>query len=178
MRQDASRITEIVDRLLKLTPFIKKLNAGSTASNGSLPRIYKLPRALPNAFRDLLLFLIFQSASLPPTKQQGDTATGSRTTTLSATSSFAQMQIQPTYKRCRSSLKRCRAEILSILSETKDLSKEIDFDMVTGEDISTLVYANLVNRLVTDQGDFLLTEIYTEYAMNLVCITVCVLLMV
>ena len=154
--------------MLVITRLLLNLQAGSLTLEGKLPDAYKLPNALPMAFRDLVLFLIFDSASIAlsatdiPDERSGTPGTSSR-------SLFAQAQVQITWKRCKSSLEDSKGQLVQILSQAKKprLSTN-NFDMLSGEDLLTLIYANLQNRLLTEQGDFLPSELYTDYAIKMV----------
>lgn len=121
------------------------------------------------AFRDLVLFLVFEAASLPQQRPEDITATGLPQPVKTSTSPlFPQAEVYFTYKRCKSSLKQSKTQIVFNLSHKKPKLAKHNFDMVSGEDLATLAFSNLQNRAMTDQGDFLLTELYTDFAIKMV----------
>lgn len=121
------------------------------------------------AFRDLVLFLVFETASLPQHQPEDITATEPPQPVKTSTFSlFAQAQVYITYKRCKTALKKSKTQIVFSLGHKKPRLAKYNFDMVSGEDLATLAFSNLQNRAMTDQGDFLLTELYTDFAIKMV----------
>ena len=153
--------------MLKISGLLQSLHAGCMTSDGKLPDAYRIPRSLPAAFRDLVLLLIFESAALSRAVNERSSISNEGSN-ISAAPLFAQAQVSITFRRCKDALGECKSQLVSILGQNKSGKKSKSFDMVSGEDISTMVLANLQNRLMTEQGDFLLAELYTEYATKMV----------
>lgn len=122
------------------------------------------------AFRDLVLFLVFESASIPRDRSE-EVSPNKDSQNIQATwsPSFASAQALLTYKRCKTTLKdHTKIQIVTNLNFNKPKLAKRNFDMVSGEDMATLIFFNLQNLTLTEQGDFLLTELYTDYAIKMV----------
>lgn len=165
--QDAARIAIILKELLRIAQLIQDLQSGSIDSTGDVPSVYRIPKHIPMAFRCLVFYLIFTAGSVD--RPEGDDKSDGLTNDTSPSRShFAEAQISTAFKQCKAALRVTKHQLPSIISAKKRSANENKFELISGEDIAMLMLANLQNRLLTDQGDFLLTDIYTEYATKMV----------
>ena len=160
-------LVKTINKLFKLLQSLQPLQIGCTTPNGTIPDAYRIPRALTSLFRDLVLFLILDSISTSVGKNES-TPRIEQTPDKWQPRLFARDQAPVAYSRCESSLKESKAHLMLILQQNPADSSNSNFDLISGEDIAVQAFANLQNKLLTDQDDFLLTETHAEYAMRLV----------
>ncbi|KAG8526323.1 uncharacterized protein KY384_000316 [Bacidia gigantensis] len=165
--KDEDQMGELIEKMLKIMKALQELQEGSLNPDRLLPKAYRIPRTLPKVFRDLTLFLIFYSASIARVASP-DTHNQVVQVESDKPSLFAQAQVFVTYRRCRDSIQQSKAEIVVILSENKAALRRGNYDLVSGEDIAVLAISALQNQLITEQGDFYLTDLYAEYATRMV----------
>ena len=157
----------MLKELLRIAQLIQDLQSGSLDSSGNVPSVYRMPKPVPMAFRCLLFYIIFTAGTVDrPTED--DKLDGLMNDKSPNRSHFAEAQIAIAFKQCKAALRATKHQIPSMISSKRHSSNEDRFELISGEDIAMLMLANLQNQLLTEQGDFLLTDIYTEYATKMV----------
>ena len=164
--QDVERLNFILRDLLKICELLQDLQAGSINSDGKVPSVYKIHGLMPSAFRSLLFYMIFCAASTTQVVDDHDSET--TLGRLLPCSAFAAAQMWPAYNQCKNSLQVLKIQLPILISPKKTTADYHNFNLISGEDLAVMMLANLQNQMLTDQNDFLLTEIYTEYATKMV----------
>ena len=147
--QDPIVDEELLQQLVDLLELMEEIHIGATTVEKRLQECYRIPRAMPIAFKALVFLMIFASASLH--------------------SPFSRWQTKAAYDECRTHLIESKIQ-LALLSRKGHYQQMNDYAPVYSESLLAMMLANLQEKISTEE-EFLLTEVYNEHAINMVSST-------
>ena len=133
--------------MLNILHMMRDLQIGVLKKDGQQSDCYRIPQAAPIAFKALLAFLIFVSAS--------------------SRSAYTQSQTTSAFEDCQKHIFECLKQLVTMTRQNQSQAAST-FNPVFGEGLLSIMLENLQNKHTADGGAFHLTELYNEYAVKLV----------